>query len=146
MLDKQFPAAKPEDYIIRYGLPGQELPMTPALAQFDQSSRTWLSAAGFPRGTGNSLVNAIAKVAQHTKSMTPDQLEQYGYAEFAKLEKIHGPALEERLQSAARMVADLDQTTPGLKNLLRSKGIGDNAMVANMLIAHAQIFHARKGR
>jgi hypothetical protein len=33
-----------------------------------------------------------------------------------------------------------------LKNFLRSKGIGDNAKVANMLIAHAQIYHAKRGR
>ena len=44
------------------------------------------------------------------------------------------------------MIHDLDMKQPGLKNLLKSKGIGDNAMVANMLITHAQIYHARKGR
>ena len=44
------------------------------------------------------------------------------------------------------MVHELDTQHPGLKNLLKSRGIGDNAMVANMLIAHAQIYHARKGR
>jgi hypothetical protein len=120
--------------------------MTPELKVFDQSSRKWLSGAGFPRETGNSLVNTIAKVAQQTQHMTADQLETYGYAEFEKLQKAHGPALEERLQAAARMIHDLDLKTPGLKNLLKSKGIGDNAMVANMLIAHAQIYHARKGR
>jgi len=54
-------------------------------------------------------------------------------------------ALEERLQAAGRMVHELDLKTPGLKNLLKSRGIGDSAMVANMLIAHAQIYHARKG-
>jgi hypothetical protein len=90
------------------------------------------------------LVTTIAKVAQTTKAMTPDQLETYGYREFEKLQKAHGPALDERLQAAARMVHDLDQKTPGLKNLLKSRGIGDNAMVANILIAHAQIYHARK--
>ena len=41
----------------------------------------------------------------------------------------------------------LDQKQPGLKNLLRSKGIGDNAMVANLLIQQSVRWHARrKGR
>ena len=66
--------------------------------------------------------------------MTPDQLEQYGYAEFAKLEKAFGPKLPEKLHSAALMIHDLDLKQPGLKNLLRSKGIGDSALIASMLI------------
>jgi hypothetical protein len=37
----------------------------------------------------------------------------------------------------------LEGKTPGLKQLLKSKGIGDNAIVANMLIAQAQKYHAR---
>jgi hypothetical protein len=41
------------------------------------------------------------------------------------------------------MVMDLDGKISGLANLLRSKGIGDNAMVANMLISHAPVFHER---
>jgi hypothetical protein len=145
MMDKQFPMAKAEDFIIRYGLPGQELPMTPALKQFDQSARTWMSGAGLPRDMGNSLVNAIEKVAHTTKGISAEALDQYGTTEFAKLEKAHGAALEERLQAAARMVHDLDLKNPGLKNLLKSNGIGDNAIIANMLIAHAQIYHARRG-
>jgi hypothetical protein len=60
------------------------------------------------------------------------------------LQQAHGPALEERLQAAGRMVHELDLKTPGLKNLLRSRGIGDSAMVANMLITHAQIYRARQ--
>jgi hypothetical protein len=146
LLDKQFPPAQPRDYTIRYGGPGEDVVMTKDMQAFDQSARTWLSGAGLPRDTGNSLVSAIAKVAQTTKDMTADQLETYGVTEFAKLERAHGAALEERLQAAGRMVHELDVQHPGLKNLLKSRGIGDSAIVANMLISHAQIFHARKGR
>ena len=120
--------------------------MTAELQAFDASARTWLSGAGFPRDTGNSLGSVIAKVVQQTQHMTADQLETYGYVEFAKLEKAHGAALEERLQAAGRMVHELDLKTPGLKNLLKSRGIGDNALVANMLIQHAAIYHARRAR
>jgi hypothetical protein len=145
LLDAHFSGAKPEEYQIRYTTPGQMAsPMTKALAQFDQSARAWLSGAGFPRETGNSLVNAIAKVAQTTKAMTPDQLETYGVNEFQKLQRAHGPALDEKLQAVDRMVQVIEAKQPGLVHLLKSKGIMDNAMVANMLIAHAQISHARK--
>ena len=144
-LDTQVPSAKPEDYRIAYADSGQNPPeMTKELKEFDTSARTWLSSAGFPRETGNSLVTTIAKVAQQTQHMTPDQLEQYGFAQFEKLQKAHGPALEEKLRAVDRMVQVLEAKQPGLVRLLKSKGIMDNAMVANMLIAHAQIFHARK--
>jgi hypothetical protein len=100
-LDAHFPAAKPEEYLIRYGEPGQEMQMTPELKQFDTTARTWMSSAGLSRELGNSLVNTIAKVTYTTKDMTPDQLESYSYAEFAKLGKAFGPTLEEKLQAAA---------------------------------------------
>ena len=143
-LDAQFPPAKPEEFVIRYGVPGQEPAMTPEAKAFDTSARTWLSGAGFPRETGNSLVNAIAKVTQQTQHMTEGELEAYGHKEFEKLQRVHGEKLEERLQAAARMVHDLDLKTPGLKNLLKRNGIGDNALVASMLIQHAAVYHARK--
>lgn len=76
--------------------------------------------------------------------MTPDQLETYGVNEFQKLQRAHGPALDEKLQAVDRMVQVIEAKQPGLVRLLKSKGIMDNAMVANMLIAHAQIYHARK--
>jgi hypothetical protein len=120
--------------------------MTKELKDFETSVRTWMSGAGFPRKVGNSLVTAIAKVAQQIQRMTESELETYAFAEFAKLQKARSAALDERLQSAALMIHDLDVKQPSLKNLLKSKGIADNAMVANMLIAHVQIYHARKGR
>jgi len=55
--------------------------------------------------------------------------------------------LDSKLRAAAVMIHALDQKTPGLKNLLKSKWIGDNAMVASMLIQHTERWHARrKGR
>jgi hypothetical protein len=147
LLDHHFPQAKPEDYSIRYFRPGEKGEMTPELQQFDQSARTWLSGAEFPANLGNSLITNIEKVAQTTKDMTPDQLESYGYAEFAKLETVYGPALDDKLRAAGRMVVALDQKTPGLKNLLKSKGIGDNAMIASLLIQQSERYWARrKGR
>ena len=144
-LDAHFPAAKPEEYLIRYDEPGQDLPMTPGIKQFDTTARTWMSGAGLPREVGNSLVTQISRVAQQTQRMSPDELITYGENEYVKLQQAHGATLEEKLQSAAEMIHALDLKQPGLKNLLRSNGIGDNALVASMLIGHAAIYHARKG-
>jgi hypothetical protein len=52
--------------------------------------------------------------------------------------------LGEKLRAAGRMVEVLEKTTPGLKNLLRSKGLGDNAMVASLLIQQSERFWARR--
>ena len=93
--------------MIRYGVPGQELPMTPELKQLDTTARTWLSCAQFPRELGNSLVNAITKVAQHTKAMTPDQLVSCGEGEYVKLQQAYGQELEEKLIQAGEMVVAL---------------------------------------
>jgi len=120
--------------------------MTPEMKQFDQSARTWLSGAEFPREFGNSFVIAIERTVQKTKNMTEKELEDYGYCEYAKLQRAYGDGLEDKLRAAGQMVEALDQKTPGLKNLLRSKGIGDSAMVVSLLIQQATIFHARHGR
>jgi hypothetical protein len=78
--------------------------------------------------------------------MTPEQLIAYGESEFVKLQNLYGATLNEKLLAAARMVQELDAKKPGLKNLLKSQGIGDNAMVASMLIQHGERYGARKGR
>ena len=148
-LDKHFPAAKKEDYIIQYDTPGAP-PMDPMqqhnLKQFDQTARAWLSHAGFPREIGNGLVNQIARVVEKTTGMNESQLEAYGQAEFTKLEQAYGKDLDAKLQTAARMIDELDKKTPGLKNLLKTKGIGDNAMVVNMLIDQARRWEIRNRR
>jgi hypothetical protein len=79
--------------------------------------------------------------------MTLDQLEAYGYDEMTKLERVYGKSLDEKLHAAAVMIHDLDLKTPGLKNLVRGQGIGDNALIVAQLIQQATIYHARrKGR
>ena len=77
---------------------------------------------------------------------TEAELELYGYAEYAKLERLYGDAMEFKLQQAGKMVDALDAKQPGLKALLRSHGIGDNAFVVSFLIQQGERFHARKGR
>lgn len=135
------PAAKPEDYIIHHG---QE--MTPELKQFDTAARTWLHGAAFSKDLGNSLVTTIGRVAQQTAKMNPDQLTTYGQTEYAKLQKTYGESLGEKLQAANRMIHAMEERQPGLKQLLQSKGIGDNAIVASMLIGQAELYWKRWGK
>ena len=55
--------------------------------------------------------------------------------------------LDEKLRAAAAMIDALDKTQPGLKQLLQSKGIGDNALVVAQIIGQSECWHAhRKGR
>ena len=147
LLDQHFPAAKPENYFIRYGEPGQLAPpMTPELKAFDTSVRTWLSGAEFPRDIGNSLITQIERTLHATKDMTPEQLESYGMVEYDKLEKAYGgeDQLQEKLNAAAVMIDALDRKQPGLKALLQSNGIGDNALVVAQLIGQSECWHARR--
>jgi hypothetical protein len=147
LLDAHFPVARPEDLSISYGPPGQAPPMTKALAEFDSSARTWLSAAEFPRELGNSLITQIEWTVQATKGMTTDQLESYGMVEYEKLERAYGDTLEEKLRTAAVMIDALDKKQPGLKHLLQSNGIGDNALVVAQILAQSEHWPARrKGR
>ncbi len=143
--DAAFPPAKPEDFIIRYHEPGQFAPpMTPEIAAFDQSARAWLSGGEFSRDSGNALVAQIEQTVRATKGMTPEQLESYGLVEFAKLEKAYGETLDEKLHAAALMIDALDKKQPGLKALLRTQGIGDSALVANILMGQAERYWMRR--
>ena len=148
LLDQHFPVAKPEEFLIRYGEPGQIAPpMTPELKQFDTSARSWLNQAEFPATIGNSLISMVAKVAQQTQHLSADQLESYGLLQYALLERVYGAELEDKLNAAGRMVEVLEKTQPGLKNLLRSKGLGDNAEIASLLMQQAERYWLRrKGR
>lgn len=49
---------------------------------------------------------------------------------------IYGATLEEELQAAAERIHELNLKQPGLKNLLRSKGIGDNRLDADRTLRH----------
>ena len=137
-MDKQFPPAKAEQFYINYG----EQPMTPELKAFDFSARTWLAAAGLTRELGNALINEAERVAIHTKNMNEGRREQYGQAEYAKLQRLYGDKVEEKLSHAGRMISDLEVKHPGLKQLLRS--FSDSAMVSNILIQHSQRYWARR--
>jgi hypothetical protein len=144
-LDAHFPPAKAEEYLIRYGEPGQPYPtMTEETKQFDTAARTWLSAAEFSRELGNSLITQIERTGRATRGMTPDQLITYGETEYQNLQRVYGPELEEKLRQAAEMVEAIEKKTPGLKRLLQSNGIGDNALVVAQLIGQAERYHARR--
>lgn len=143
-LDAQFTPAKPEDYTIQYGI-GQ-VTLTEPQKQFDANARAWLSGSEFDRSLGNSLVTTIGRVGEQTRHMTPEQLENYGATEFEKLRGVYGPKLEEKLNRAGQMIREIEAKRPGLQALLKSRGIGDNAMVASMLIQQSERYFARRGQ
>jgi hypothetical protein len=121
--------------------------MTPELKQFDTSARSWLNQAEFPASIGNSLITTITKVAQQTKHLSADQLESYGLLQYERLERVYGAELEDKLNAAGRMVEQLEKAKPGVKNLLRARGLGDNAEIASLLIQQSQRYWLRrKGR
>jgi hypothetical protein len=66
---------------------------------------------------------SITKTVQTTHTMTPAELDSYGEAEYTKLEHIYGTALEDKLRAAGHMIEQLEATTPGLTNVLKSRGI-----------------------
>ena len=144
-LDRDFgPAAKPEQFQIRYYTPGQEPPVIPKeVKDFDVTARGWMADAELPRELGNSLVNTLSKAIQHTHALTAEQRETYKDSENAKLEKLFGPDWHNtKLKPVAVMIHELDQKRPGLKELVRAHG--DNAMFIAQLIQAARIYHARR--
>src|SRR5262245_19578918 len=118
--------------------------MTPQLKDFDTAARTWLSGAGFPRELDSTLAKTIDEVTRHTASMNEDQLAMYAHAEYKRLQGIYGESLSERLQQAAVLVDQLERQKPGLKNMLRSRGIGDSSLIVSMLIQQAERWHLRR--
>jgi hypothetical protein len=139
VLDAAFPPAKPNDYIINWGLPA-----SPELKAADESARTWLSSAGFDQQLGNSLVNTIEQVARQTKNMTDQQLEKFKDTEWERLRQVYGKELESRLSEAGRMVEEIERQRPGLKNMLQSKGLGDSSLVSSLLIQQAERYWIRR--
>ena len=144
-LDQHFPAAKPEDYRIQYYTPGQEPAVIPKeVRDFDANARGWMADAEFPTGHGNALVSAVSKVLDRTQAMNADQLDQYGADEYVKLQRVYGEALEEKLSAAGHLIAALEKTRPGLKQFLKTRGVGDSATVAALLVQQAERYWARK--
>lgn len=142
-----FIPAKAEDFTLRMYPPGEEPAVVPQeVRDFETTARGYLVDAGFSRENGQALINAIDRTARVTKGMSPDQLEAYRVNELSKMQRIHGEKLDERLQAADDMLDIVERSRPGVKQLLRSHGVGTNALIWSLLIDHAQIFHARRGR
>jgi hypothetical protein len=140
-MDAAYPPGKPNDYLISYG----DLPQSPELKQFDQSARSWLSAAEFDQSLGNTLVNTIGQVARSTQRMTPQELDRFAASEFEKLQSVYGKEeLERKLNDAGLMVQEIERKHPGLKQLLKTKGLGDSSLISNMLIQQAERYWTRR--
>lgn len=142
-LDAHFPPARPQDYVIRYDHLNPDDPIPADVKQFDSAARGWLSESGLSREVGNSLVHAIDRVGHDTAQMTAAELDAYGESEYTKLVRCYGDTLGEKLRQANAMIQALEKTRPGLNRLLAGP-IGDNALIASLLIQQAAVYHARK--
>ena len=133
------------DHAIGHSIPGQDSPpMTKELKEFDVTARSWLASAEFSLENGNSLIRAIEQTVNTTQHMNAEQLDQFRKTEMTKLRGLHGNLLEEKLRECSQMVHALEMQQSGLKQFLETKGIGDAAVVLTQLIAHSQIWHARR--
>jgi hypothetical protein len=144
-LDKNFgAAAKPEDYRITYGKPGEDVEMGPELKAFDGNARTWLSAAGFSKEVGNSLINIVGKQAEHHATLTPQQREDFKERENDKLRALYKGQenLNAALDPVRQMLFEIEARRPGL--LAFVKAHGDDALLITQLVNQAKIYHARK--
>jgi len=139
--DKQFPVAKPEDFVIRWNAPGDNSPRSQEIQVIDTDLRAGLSAVGFSREVGNTLISIGSKVGEHTERMTEEQRIAWGEAEYSKLERVYGPDLPDLLRAAGRMVKAHDPTGTLTRLVQR---VGNSAMVAKLLIDRAQIYDARQ--
>jgi hypothetical protein len=142
MLDQVFPAARPEEFVIRWNAVGDDTPMSPETKIFDAKARGWLTEMGFSRENGNAVINFISKLAQ--QKMTPAQVEAHTITENAKLANLYKGTWDEQFEPASRMIHEVEAKLPGLKNFLRANGVGDTATIVNMLIRQAERYHARK--
>lgn len=144
MLDQHFPPAKPEEFAIQWNAPGDTAPLSAEVKQFDQTVRGWLTELRLPREHGQAIINIVSKLAQ--QKMTPEQVEVYRDAETTRLREVLGDTYDERMELARQMIHEVDSRKPGLKAFLLRNGVGDTAGLVAMLVNHAPIYHARKGR
>ena len=120
--------------------------MTPKLQQADTAFELGWGREGWDcrERMENALVNAVTKTVQETQHMTPAQLDEFGEREMTKSRGLYGDQLETKLKKTAIMLRALEQTQPGVMNLLRSNGIGDAARVVTQLVNHYEIWAARQ--
>ncbi len=140
LIDKDFPVERDGT---KYIMPYEPTP-TPETQAFEQLARTWLHQADFPRELGNSVIKIVADTVKRTEKLTPAQLQTLGEYQYTLLEKVYGDAIDAKLQSANKMIQALEKTTPGLNRLLRTQGIGDNALLVTQLVSAAERYWARR--
>ena len=116
-------------------------PLTKEQQQFDTLACGSRVDAEFPVSTTKLLSPRFQKVAQQTKAMSPDQPIPRAPS-ASDLNASYRAELEDKLNAARRMVAELDKKTPGLKKLPRSRGLGDNVEIASLSIHQAERYSA----
>lgn len=145
-LDRAFPPARPEEFLIQWHPPGQQ-PTT--LSKEDQAldtnARKWMAAMGLSREQGNGMAAIIAKTRQQRHPLSVNERENFKDRENMRMDRVHGPNWQDdQLPPVARMIHEVNALHPGLKAFVAEEG--DNADLLMELIKAAHIYDARKGR
>jgi hypothetical protein len=139
-IDSLFTPAKPHEY----QMPGHG-DYDPKQRAADMQIRTWLSTAKFPRDIGSSLAAEASRVLQQHAGMNETEKELFKRTEAVKLENLLGSKFGERVALARQLLTELDATPQGkgILDWVDQSGLGNSAMVINLVAAQAERLAAR---
>ncbi|MCR4346498.1 MAG: hypothetical protein NUV55_04760 [Sulfuricaulis sp.] len=135
-----FEPARPEHYI--FPKPAGE--MTPKDRQADMQLRNWLAGAKFPRDVGSSLAAEARKVIDAHSKMDDNQKEFYKRDQAFKLQSLWKDKFSERMNLARQLLTELDAKQPGILDFIDQSGLGNSAMIINLVSAQAERLSMRK--
>lgn len=117
--------------------------------QADKLGRTWLMAGGFSANNGSTLVEEIEKVipayerlSETEQTIWRQQQEQLARQVLGEF----GQDANQRIELAKRLVHEIDERHPGLKELLDETGAGSSAMVIKLFATQAEALARRQAR
>jgi hypothetical protein len=137
-----FEPARPEHYV--FPKPAGE--MTPKDRQADMQLRNWLAGAKFPRDIGSTLAAEASRVLKQHAGMDETARELYKRNEAVQLERMWGSKFGERVALARQLLTELDATPQGkgILDFIDRSGLGNSAMVINLVFAQAERLAARQ--
>jgi hypothetical protein len=136
-----FEGAKPHEY----QMPGRG-DYDPKQREADLRIRNWLSAAKFPREHGSSLATEASRVLKQHAELSDGEKEIFKRTEAVKLEKLWGPDFGKRVALARQLLTELDAKQPGILDFIDRSGLGNSAMIINLVYAQAERLAARSAK
>jgi len=143
ILDKELPAAKPEEY----QLPPIDSKDSAEITRIAATTRGWLAEAQLPKEIGSYIAKEAGAVAAKFEKMTDGQKEVFQVAERAKLDRLWGPNAQRNIDVARQLVREIAATErgKGVVEFLERSGAGNSATVIAQLAQHGLRLAARRG-